>query len=142
MRFIGTLLSSGNLAPSAVRPFGWRALLRRAATTVLSKVRDQPVHGLVAGRIDHRTALAPYGHESCLPQAIEVESECVRCKLEGAGDAARRHACGPRLYEQAIHVQTSVLGERGQGRHGIRLFHTSTIIESWPGSQDFAHTRP
>jgi hypothetical protein len=33
------------------------------------------------------------------------------------------------LHQQPKHSETIVLGERGQSRHGICLFHASTITE-------------
>jgi hypothetical protein len=67
-------------------------------------------------------------------QRIGREVECF-------GNLAGRHAFGPGLHKQAEHVEAIVLGERGQGRDGICLFHISTIIESLTSRQGHFNNR-
>ena len=55
-----------------------------------------------------------------------MKRQRVRRELEGVGDAAGGHALRPGLHQQAEDIEAIVLGEGGQGRDGIGLFHIST----------------
>jgi hypothetical protein len=58
-----------------------------------------------------------------------MKSQRIRRKIEGGGDRAGRHARGTGFNEQAEHIEAIILGEGGQRRDDICLFHISTIIE-------------
>ena len=91
------------------------ALIGAALAAVLGQVAEQRVHGLVAGRVDHRASLATHGDEAGVTQAVEMEGQGVGRELEGAGDPSRRHAVRPGLNQQAEHIEAIVLGKGGQG---------------------------
>src|SRR5215467_14823440 len=58
-----------------------------------------------------------------------MKGQRVRRELQRARHLAGRHSVRSGLDEQAKHVETTVLGEGGQGRHGVSFFHNSTNIE-------------
>jgi hypothetical protein len=62
-----------------------------------------------------------------------MECQRIWCEVESGGDGARGHALGSGLYKQAENIKAIILGERGQGRNDVCLFHISMNIEmtSW-----------
>jgi hypothetical protein len=58
-----------------------------------------------------------------------VKGQGVRCEVESGGDRTGWHALRSRFDKQAEDIKAVILGERGQGRDDICLFHNSTIIE-------------
>ena len=115
--------------------FYWCARLRRALAAVFGEVGEQRVHGFEARRINHRAAVTADSDQSRAAQAVEVKCQGVGRELERGGDLARGHTLRSGLHQQAEHVETTVLGERGQSRDGICLFHTSTNIEIFANRQ-------
>jgi hypothetical protein len=58
-----------------------------------------------------------------------MKCQRIRCEIESRGDGTRRHTLGSGLYKQAENIKAIVLGECGQGRNDICLFHISMNIE-------------
>jgi hypothetical protein len=58
-----------------------------------------------------------------------MKRQRVRCEVESGSDRSGWHALGSSFHEQAKHIKAVILGECGQGRDDICLFHISTIIE-------------
>jgi hypothetical protein len=75
------------------------------------------------------------GDKPAHAQAIEVKREHAGRDLESVGDLACRHSLRPGLHQEPKDVETAILGERGERRDSIRLFHISTNIEYSSGSQ-------
>jgi hypothetical protein len=71
-----------------------------------------------------------------MPQAVEVEGERIRSQLERLRNGTCRHPLGSSLDKQAEHVEPVVLGESGQRRDCIRLFHNSTNMEMMAPCQE------
>jgi hypothetical protein len=55
-------------------------------------------------------------------QRIRREAECIR-------ELPRGHTLGSGLNQEPKHGEAMLLSQRGQSRHGIRIFHISMIIE-------------
>jgi len=108
---------------------GGHARFRSTLAAVLSKEVDQGIHDFEARRIDHGPAVPPYGDKARVPEPVEVECERVRREFQLGGDATGWHSVRPRLNQQAEHVETALLGERGQSRNSIKAFHISIDIE-------------
>src|SRR5208282_4806778 len=102
---------------------------------ILGEEGEQRVHGVEARGIDHRTAVSAHGDQSRSAQAVEMKSERIRRETKRSGDFARGHPLRSGLYQQTEYVETIVLGERGQSRNGVGVFHTSTNIEILAASQ-------
>jgi hypothetical protein len=105
------------------------AEFRLPAAAILGQVGQQCVHGVEARGVDHRAAVAADRDERGLPQPVEMKRQRVGRQAEPRRHFPGRQALGSRLYQQPVGVEPVVLGERGQGRDGIDLFHISTIIE-------------
>jgi len=65
-----------------------------------------------------------------MAQRLQVKGQCVGGDTETLGDLARGHALGPRLNEDAIHLEATTLRKRAQGDDGGFRFHNSRIVES------------
>jgi len=65
----------------------------------------------------------------------------MKCKhtgreLKSAGNLAGRHSVRAGLHQQAEHVETIILRERGESCDSISLFHIPTNIEQLLESQE------
>jgi hypothetical protein len=58
-----------------------------------------------------------------------MERQRIGGEPERVGDLAGRHSGGAGFDQQAEHIKPVILGEGGQHRDGVGLFHSSTIIE-------------
>jgi hypothetical protein len=64
-----------------------------------------------------------------------MKGQVVRREVECRSDGAGWHSFGTGLHQQAEYIEPIVLGESGQGRDGICLFHISTNIEAMAARQ-------
>jgi hypothetical protein len=58
-----------------------------------------------------------------------MKCQCVGRELELARDCTGGKPLRSRLHQQTEYIETAILGERGQGRDGIGVFHISMVIE-------------
>jgi hypothetical protein len=102
---------------------------RNAAAAVVREIAKQRVHGLELGRVDHRAAIPAHRDKAGGPQPVKMKRQGVRREIQSGCDGARGQAIGAGLYKQAENVKAIILGECGQSRYGIGLFHISMNIE-------------
>ena len=100
------------------------------------------VHRLEPRRIDHRAAVAAHRDKPGHSQPVEMERQRVGREVERVGDRAGRHSLRAGLHQQAEYIEPIILGERGQRRDGICLFHISTIIEMSTVVKALRNARP
>jgi hypothetical protein len=125
-----------------VFPFsGWNfgALARRlafdggrawsAAAAIVGEIAEQGVHRFELRRVDHGATIAAHSDETSRSQPVKMKRKRVRCEIEGGGDRTGWHALGTGFNQQPEDIKAIILGESGQGRNDICLFHISTIIE-------------
>jgi hypothetical protein len=99
------------------------------AAAIIREIAKQGIHRFELGRIDHRAAITAHGHEACRTEPVKMKGQRIRREVECGRDRTGRHALRSRFHKQAEHIKAIVLGECGQGRDNICLFHISTIIE-------------
>jgi hypothetical protein len=109
---------------------------RRALATVLSQERNKVVHRFKARRIDHGAAVAANRDQPGVAETIEVESQCVWSEVQRFSHASGWHSLRSRLHQQAENIQTVILSQGSQSRHGAIFFHISIDIEIWPSGQE------
>jgi hypothetical protein len=129
----GTNIASRHLLP-APRPYrsGCLAPYRSALPTlaaILRQIAEQGIHRFVLRGVDHRATIAADGDQPGHAQPVEMKGQRVGRQVECLGHLPGGHAFRTGLHQQPKHSETIVLGERGQSRHGICLFHASTITE-------------
>src|SRR2546428_7551247 len=108
---------------------GCRRCTGAATAAVLREVADELIHVLEVRAVDDEAAVLAAAHKAGAGEVREVKRERGRGQLELFADASRRQPFGPGLDQQAVGLETRLLGKGSEGVDDLRHFHISRIME-------------
>ena len=131
-----SMACSGSGLRAACLPGGWRRTWHargRAATAVLSEIRDDRIHRVKVSGVDQLSPLTALRKESCALKILKMESERRREEADTVSNAARVQPIGTPADEQAKDREAMFVSQGSEGGDdSVRLhemYDTSRFIE-------------